>query len=459
MILLGGGVCGLATALMLARDGHDVTLLERDPAPAPDSVEAAWGWERGGVPQFRQPHGLQPLAHRVLEEQLPDVRDAIVAAGGQLANPLAFMPPTIADRTPRPGDERFVSLSVRRPTLEQAIARAADAQPGLTIRRGTAAAALLTRGMNGSSHVMGVRTDAGDELVADLVVDAMGRGSRLPGLLADAGLEPAAEEAEDARFIYYTRYFRGPAQPQPRAPRLTAVGSFSIVTLPGDNDTWSVTLFVAAGDRPLKRLRDTGAWTALVRACPRHAHWLDGEPITDVLPMAGVMDRHRAAAPPATGVVSVADAWACTNPTLGRGIALGLAHAAVLREVVRTRLDDPRALADEWRERTECELAPWYRGCVASDRARVAEMDAHRDGRTPPPPDDPAAVLRTALFAAMPYDPEAFRAGMEIIGCLAQPEEVLARPGLAERVIAVAEDARDAPPMGPARDELLRLVA
>jgi 2-polyprenyl-6-methoxyphenol hydroxylase-like FAD-dependent oxidoreductase len=382
IVVLGGGVCGLATGLLLARDGHDVTLLERDPAPAPDSVEAAWSWERRGVPQFRQPHGLQPLAQRVLDEQLPDVRDAIVAAGGRLANPLDFMPPTIADRSPQPGDERFVSLHVRRPTLEHAVARAADAQRGLTIRRGTAAAALLTRGMNGASHVMGVRTGAGDELVADLVVDAMGRGSRLSGLLADAGLGPGAEEAEDAHFIYYTRYFRAPEQPQPRAPRLTAVGSFSIVTLPGDNDTWSVTLFVAAGDRPLKRLRETDVWTAVVRACPRHAHWLDGEPITGVLPMAGVMNRHRAAAPPATGIVRVADAWACTNPTQGRGIALGLAHAALLRDVVRTRLDDPRALADAWRERTERELASWYRGSVASDRARVAEMNAHREGRT-----------------------------------------------------------------------------
>jgi phytoene dehydrogenase-like protein len=41
MIVLGGGVCGLAAGLMLARDGHEVTLLERDAAPAPDSPHAA----------------------------------------------------------------------------------------------------------------------------------------------------------------------------------------------------------------------------------------------------------------------------------------------------------------------------------------------------------------------------------------------------------------------------------
>lgn len=457
--MLGGGVCGLAAGMMLARDGHAVTLLERDPAPAPGSVESAWSWERAGVPHFRQPHGLQPRARQVLEEELPDVGGALVAAGATPADPIAIMPPTIADRRPRPGDERFRTLSVRRPALEQVVARAAGDQPGLTVRRGTAAAALLVRGMNGSSHVTGVRTDAGDELHADLVVDAMGRGSRLPRLLAGAGLNPPAEESVDARFVYYTRYFHGADAPEVRAPRLTAIGSFSIVTLNGDNGTWSVTLFAAAADRSLKRLRDVDAWTRVVRACPRHAHWLEGEPITGVLPMAGVMDRHRAPAPAAGGIVSVADAWACTNPTRGRGIALGLMHVALLRDVVRERLDEPRALAAEWRERTERELAPWYRECVESDRARLGDMDAHRSGREPEAPRDPDAVLRAALFAAMPHDADAFRAGMEIIGCLAPPEEVLSRPGFADHVRAVAAGRVPAGTMGPDRDELLRLVA
>ena len=54
-----------------------------------------------------------------------------------------------------------------------------------------------------------------------------------------------------------------------RAPLLTAIGTFSILTLPGDDGTWSVTLCAAAGDQPLKRLRDAEAWTRVLQACPK----------------------------------------------------------------------------------------------------------------------------------------------------------------------------------------------
>jgi hypothetical protein len=180
--------------------------------------------------------------------------------------------------------------------------------------------------------------------------------------------------------------------------------------------------------------------------------------------MGGVVDRYRrclgnGAGPPA-GVVSVADAWACTNPSLGRGIALGLLHTALLRRLVREHTEQPGALAEAWDAATEQELTPWYRATVAVDRARLAEIDAIRSGVEPPAPrpDDVGAQVRAALPVAMSRDADAFRAGMEIAGCLALPQEVFARPGLAERVLeATGGEVASLP--GPTRAQVLELVA
>jgi 2-polyprenyl-6-methoxyphenol hydroxylase-like FAD-dependent oxidoreductase len=467
ILVLGGGVCGLAAAMLLARDGHDVTVLERDPDQVPAAPEDAWdAWPRKGVAQFRQPHFMQARVRQVLDAELPDVRDALLAAGAVRVDPMTRLPAAIADREPRAGDERFLSVSARRPALEQVVARIAGHEPRLTIRRGVAVSELVTRVVDGTPHVTGVRTESGEELASELVVDAMGRRSPLPRWLREAGAAPVHEEAEDCGFVYYTRFFRprNGSVPLPRTPGLlTPMGSFSILTLPSEHETWGVTLYIASRDRPLKRLKDVDRWTAVVAACPLHAHWLDGEPITGVLPMGGVIDRYRRLVHDgrlvATGVVLLADAWACTNPSLARGVALGLAHAARLRDVVRDQLGDPRELAGAWDALTEAEFTPWYRATIAVDRARLAEIDALRAGHDLPQPASPAEAARAALPFAARYDADVFRAFMEIVGCLTLPQEVFARPDIVERIQAVLDSGERPAAAGPSREELLTLVA
>src|SRR4029434_7789472 len=164
----------------------------------------------------------------------------------------------------------------------------------------------------------------------------------------------------------------------------------SLLTLPSDNDTWSVTVFVATGDQPLKHLRHDERWTRVVRACPLHAHWLDGQPISPVLAMSGIADRYRRfvvdGTPVATGFVAVADAWACTNPSAGRALTVGFLHALRLRDALRVHGDEPRALVDDFDRRTEADITPWYHAQIAVDRTRFGEMVALREGRAPTPP-------------------------------------------------------------------------
>jgi 2-polyprenyl-6-methoxyphenol hydroxylase-like FAD-dependent oxidoreductase len=451
--------------MLLRRDGHEVTILERDPEPVPSTPREAWEhWTRVGVTQFRQPHYLQSRGRIVLEQELPDVVAALEAAGGLRFDPLCLMPPLITDRTPRDGDERFQTVTARRPVLEQVQGHAADAEPGLEIHRGVSVREVVVHAYNGIPHVGGVRTDAGEELGADLVVDATGRRSQLPRWLEDADTGPIQEEVEDSGFIYYTRYFRSRngEMPQYKAPLLTSVGTFSLLTLPGDNETWSVTVFTSAGDAPLKRLRDPDPWTALVAACPRHAHWLDGEPISGVVAMGGVTDRYRRFTvhghPVATGIAPVGDAAACTNPTNGRGMSLGLMHVQRLRDVIGAHLHDPLEFAQAWDAVTEAELVPWYRENVEEDRARIGEIEALRGGFALPVRSESSAVLRRALLAAVPRDPEAFRAFLASRCCLTPLREAFANQELVERILELATDSEPPPVAGPSRAQVLRLL-
>ena len=467
IVIVGAGICGLGTALLLARDGHEVTVLEHDAEPLPASPQAAWErWERKGVAQFRQPHNFMPGLRLLLEAELPDVQDALARAGAcrfDLLNPL---PPTFADRAPRPIDEKLWTLSARRPVGEWVFADAAQREPRVTIRRGVAITGVLTgpSAADGIPHVAGVRTSDGGEVGADLVIDATGRQSPSPQWLAAIGARRPYEEQEDCGFTYYTRYFSGTI-PQRRASTLMPLGTITLLTLPGDNDTWSVTIFVATGDQPLKTLRHDEPWTRVIRACPLHAQWLDGVPLTPVLAMSGIADRYRRfvvdGAPVATGFVAVADAWACTNPSAGRGLTVGCLQALRLRDAVRAAGEDPRALVEEFDRRTEAEITPWYKAQIAVDRARFSEMEALRDGREPTAPTNELSRRIASLLSLLAADPDLFRAGLEYIGTITPVQEILERPDVVQRMAAAREamQGRPRPPVpGPTRDQLLQLA-
>ena len=174
----------------------------------------------------------------------------------------------------------------------------------------------------------------GEDLRADLVVDAAGRRSTLPAWLTDIGAQPPVEERADCGFVYYGRHFRSNDGSVPLAfgPLLQEYGTVSVLTLPADNGTWGIGMIASAKDKAMRALKDLDVWTNVIKSMPLCAHWLDGEPLDDqVAVMAKIEDRHRSfvleAVPVATGVVALADSWACTNPSVGRGISIGTVHA------------------------------------------------------------------------------------------------------------------------------------
>ena len=461
IVLVGGGIVGTCAAMMLANDGHEVTVLERDPTPPPPP-DTAWDeWDRRGVNQFRMLHFFLAKFREVADTELPGLTDAMVAAGALRMNPLAAIPAEISGG-PRDGDSRFDSVTARRPVGESVVASMAAATSGVTIRRGVAVAGVLTgTASDGIVHVTGVRTEDGEQIPADLVVDAGGRRSAMPTWLREAGSPGPHEMIEDCGFVYYGRHFRSADGSIPFAfgGLLQPYGSVSILTLPADNGTWGVGVITSSKDAALRNMMEVDCWEKVVRSFPLVAHWIDAQPITDVKLMAKIEDRQRNyvvdGAPVATGVVSLADAWACTNPSLGRGISIGMVHAAALRSTLRNvPLDDPRALALQWDDVTNEHVEPLFADTLAFDRHRLAEIEATIEGR-PYETDDPGWLLGRALESSITKDPDLLRGFMDIASLLDRGVNVLSRPGVAERALELADPT---PLPGPDRAELLTLV-
>jgi flavin-dependent dehydrogenase len=163
--------------------------------------------------------------------------------------------------------------------------------------------------------------------------------------------------------------------------------------------------------------------------------------------------------PVLTGLLAVGDSACCTNPSLGRGMTMGLMHAAGTAEVINDHLGDPLALALAHDQMTQDRVTPWYQNTVAFDRARKEQIDASIEGRPAQESTGPGTEFQQAFGVAMLYDPDVFRGLMEFISMMALPEQIFTRPGFGDRVAAAAEGHEAFAPPGPSRDELLKALA
>ncbi|MFD3507700.1 NAD(P)/FAD-dependent oxidoreductase [Nocardia sp. NPDC058666] len=473
VVVLGSGPTGLTAAMLLAREGHRVTVLDKDSGGATADAEQAWDqWKRPGVNQFRHPHIMLPAAFALLTRELPEAVTQLRALGARTHNMLdgAYDLAPIGGR--KPGDERFDTLAARRPVIEQGLTNAA-LLAGVTVRRDTPVTGFLTDATpaTGIAHITGVATAHGELVHADLVVDALGRNSSASKMLVDIGAPAPVLDRHETGFLAYSRYFRSAdgSYPDQAAWPLEHHNSISLTTVPGDAGTWALALFVSAKDRALRALSDPEVWQRVAALYPDMAHWAShGEPITGVLAMSGMESRHRGfvvdGTPVATGLLSIGDAWATTNPTFGMGITMGMAHAVLLRDVLaEIGFDDRDKLALRFDEVTEATLHPAQQASAAWDLHRLAQIDL--DIASIPyevgvayETDDADWNLRQALEVAKLRDPDVLRAFGDVGSLLTSPEEALARPGVIDRIMELGGDAVGRPQSGPTRVELLAAI-
>ena len=448
IVVIGGGFCGLGAAQLFARDGHDVVVLDRE-GPPPMTAEAAFeSWDRRSVGQFRMVHLLVERGFQILSTELPEVIDELVAVGAWPNNALNVNRNMGAVGEALSDDDRFDRIAARRPVLDLGMYRAAAAVHGLTVRHHAVVTSLET-GVGvipGVPHVNGVRLASGEKLAADLVVDMSGRRGPTVELLTAIGARSPTVVDDNLGFSYVCRHYRSTDGATPfDAPSATRFGCFTVLAVNGDNGTWSLTVAHLAADAPLRRLREPSVFDKLLDECGIYQSYLLGEPLTDPATMSGTNDRERTfvvdGVPVATGIISVGDAWACTNPSIGRGMTFGMMHAQLARDAARSHLDRPAELAAVFHESTMDMIGPWHASTHAIDRGIMLGYQASIDGIELP--SNPQSEVMKALTVARNVDLVSARAANEINGCLALPQDVFSRPGLVSHIQSVAQAAGD----------------
>jgi 2-polyprenyl-6-methoxyphenol hydroxylase-like FAD-dependent oxidoreductase len=480
-VVVGAGIGGLTMAIALARQGWDVTVVERDDTPMPDDVEGAFDWDRRGAPQVRHTHGFPALIRVTLRDRYPDVLDALRDAG---VGELSILPPTV---TPDwPGYDRHAEdlqvLCCRRTTLEWVLRRCALAEAGVAVRVGVGVAGLLAddgRGDGGALEVRGVRLDDGTELAADVVVASTGRRGDVPGWFAAHGVEVAEEEMATGT-VYLSRFYRSAAGAEvPMGYVGGRRAGLGFVVAGADHGTYSATLAVPTDDAELRaHLLDPDRFEAVLPLFREMEPVVrsGGTPITPVQVMGGLINRLRRFVgdhdePLAHGFFAIGDAHTCTNPLYGRGSSLAVLQATLVADALAAHPDDRRAASAAYEQASERRVRPWYDVSVLTDLAAAPQPhpqaqpvvassgdpggapEAPGAGGPPTPPRLDMATLRRIAGAG---DPELSLVVARMMSLLSTPQEVFGDPAVLERLATAAATERPRDPSQPTRPPLTR---
>ena len=423
-LIVGSGPTGLILGAALARRGHQVTSVDRDPGPTGEV------WERRGVMQFAHAHGFRPQVAMTLRAEWPEAFDSWEVRG---AEPVALAGPDAPD---------LVAMRSRRITFERSLREAARQQSGLTLRQGH-----VDRLVEEGGRVTGVVVD-GATLEADLVVDASGRSGRVDrtrrrDLDGDCGLA----------YVDRTYQLRPGAEPGPMQSPIAFMADFEgyqVLVFLHEAGHFSIVLVRPTADAALKALRFEAAFDAACQAIPGVAEWTDpgrSQPTSPVLVGGALRNVYRR---PATtpGLVSVGDAVATTTPTRGRGIAMACMQVDALLALLDAgaRPDEVSGPFAAWcDERVE----PWVADHIAIDDGMVRRWQGEDIGLDGP-------LTSDLIAAAVEADPLIGEHAAGYFAMTALPETL--RP-VESRARRVYEDGWRPPyTPGPTRDELVEVI-
>jgi len=159
VLIVGGGIAGMCSALALARRGFDITVVERDsPPPAGDADAAFFEWPRRGAAQFRHPHAFLGLMCNLLQDNYPDLLEDFYAVGARRLDFKDMISPELAAKyRPAPGDEKLWVLLCRRATVEKVLRRYVGRLNSIRILNHVTVDGLVTDGRGDALTVRGVK--------------------------------------------------------------------------------------------------------------------------------------------------------------------------------------------------------------------------------------------------------------------------------------------------------------
>lgn len=452
-VVVGGSIAGTLAARVLAESYREVIVLDRD------EVLGVAG-PRRGVPHALHAHGLHARGYRILAELFPNLLDEARGLAGLTIRDFAGMRWYFDGRPMRTTESGLLSIAGSRPVLENYLRSRVAGLPNVSYRQCTDMVGLLTT--PDRVRVTGVRirepggtkpggTEPGGtdpvDLPADLVVDATGRGSRMPLWLDELGYGRPPRERIRIGVAYTTRTFRrapgtfgGPMAINPVASPAFPRGAFFGQTATGD---CRVSLTGMLGDQPPTR---PDGFLAYVRSLPVPEIFeavRDAEPTSDAVSFAfpaSVWWHYERLARFPQRLLVMGDAVCSFNPVYGQGMTAAAMQAMALRAHLRrgTPPDSralqrafARAIRDPWRISTRGDLD--FPEVVGPRPVSVRLFNAY------------LARLRYAATK----DPAATRALMRVTG-LVDPPRALWRPGLVARVLWRSRDIRANVPRRPA---------